>query len=259
MNMKKHITGILEQIEAERNVRILYACESGSRSWGYASVDSDYDVRFIYVHPAEHYLSLDIENKKDTIQWPVTDILDISGWDARKTMQLLKKGNASVNEWLRSPTKYITSPEADKLRILMAQYYNWSALCYHYYNLAKSTWTKYLRGDTIVLKKYLYAVRPLFAVKWLEKNDGFPPLDIKDLLNWSIINVPQQVHNDISDLLVAKITGFELGESKPYPELSEYIETEIRRLSKVRFLNDTQTKSWEELNYAFIDMLGIAL
>ena len=40
----------LAQVEAERNVRVLFACESGSRAWGFASRDSDYDVRFLYVH-----------------------------------------------------------------------------------------------------------------------------------------------------------------------------------------------------------------
>ena len=44
--------------EQQERVQVLYACESGSRAWGFASSDSDYDVRFIYVHPRDHYLSV---------------------------------------------------------------------------------------------------------------------------------------------------------------------------------------------------------
>ncbi|WP_218132415.1 DNA polymerase beta superfamily protein [Nitrosomonas sp. Nm33] len=35
---------------------MLYACEWSSWGWCFASPDSDYDVRFIYVHPLSWYL-----------------------------------------------------------------------------------------------------------------------------------------------------------------------------------------------------------
>ena len=43
----QEIKAKLSQIEQRENIRILYACESGSRAWGFASPDSDYDVRFV--------------------------------------------------------------------------------------------------------------------------------------------------------------------------------------------------------------------
>lgn len=87
-------------IEKEKNVRILYACESGSRAWGLASPDSDYDVRFIYAQSADNYLS--IEERKDVIEYPVNEVLNISGWDIRKALQLFLKSNPPLYEWLRS-------------------------------------------------------------------------------------------------------------------------------------------------------------
>ncbi|MBJ8192298.1 nucleotidyltransferase domain-containing protein, partial [Bacillus cereus] len=48
----------LRALEQAEQVRIVYACESGSRAWGFPSQDSDYDVRFIYVRPVEWYLSI---------------------------------------------------------------------------------------------------------------------------------------------------------------------------------------------------------
>lgn len=80
--MKLKIIEKLKFIEQNHNIKILYAVESGSRGWGFASQDSDYDVRFIYIRPTDWYLS--IEEKKDFIEFPINDLLDINGWDLKK-------------------------------------------------------------------------------------------------------------------------------------------------------------------------------
>ena len=93
----------LAQVEAERNVRVLFACESGSRAWGFASRDSDYDVRFLYVHRRDWYLS--VEDRRDVIEQPIADDLDVSGWELRKALRLLRKSNPPLLEWLKSPSR----------------------------------------------------------------------------------------------------------------------------------------------------------
>src|SRR5947209_3872560 len=103
--MKDKIIAKLYEIEKEQSVKILYAVESGSRAWGFASKDSDYDIRFIYVHPIDWYIS--IEEKRDVIEYPVKDLLDFSGWDIRKALQLYKKSNPPLYEWLVSPIVYL--------------------------------------------------------------------------------------------------------------------------------------------------------
>lgn len=60
----------LAEIENRENVRILHCVESGSRAWGFASPDSDFDVRFIYVRPKDFYKESDCNR--------LTGILDIS-------------------------------------------------------------------------------------------------------------------------------------------------------------------------------------
>ncbi|QJX48819.1 hypothetical protein HMJ29_18645 [Hymenobacter taeanensis] len=99
--MLTRIQTALIQFETSHNIRILYACESGSRAWGFPSPDSDYDVRFLYVHPAEWYLTLD--EGPDTLNFPVDDELDLAGWELRKALKLLHSSNAAVFEWLQSP------------------------------------------------------------------------------------------------------------------------------------------------------------
>ncbi len=99
--IREEVEHRLRQIEAEEGVRVFYACESGSRAWGFPSKDSDYDVRFLYAHPRNWYLSIDVERKRDVIERPINDALDIGGWDLRKALQLFRKSN--VDRLVTSP------------------------------------------------------------------------------------------------------------------------------------------------------------
>ena len=95
----QRVRDALAQVEAERKVRVLFACESGSRAWGFASRDSDYDVRFLYVHRRDWYLS--VEDRRDVIEQPIANDLDMSGWELRKALRLLRKSNPPLHEWLK--------------------------------------------------------------------------------------------------------------------------------------------------------------
>lgn len=173
--MQTAIPARLAHIERENNVRILYAAESGSRAWGFASPDSDYDVRFIYAHPVEHYLS--IAEHRDVIELPVDSLLDINGWDVRKTLALFRKGNAALYEWLQSPIVYRqdTSFHAE-LTALMPDYFSPRAACHHYLSMARNAYEYGLQGPAVRLKQYFYALRPLFAAGWILERRGIPPM-----------------------------------------------------------------------------------
>src|SRR5689334_14501823 len=128
----------LFEIEHQEKIQIFYACESGSRAWGFPSEDSDYDVRFLYVRPSEWYLSIDVEEKPDVIERPITDELDISGWDLRKALKLLRKSNPPLLEWLSSPIVYLEKLSiADRMRKLVPEYYSPKACLYHYLHMAQ--------------------------------------------------------------------------------------------------------------------------
>lgn len=121
--MQSEIMQRLYTIEKENNIKILYAIESGSRGWGFASKDSDYDVRFIYTHPTDWYLS--IEDKKDFIEIPINDLLDINGWDIRKALLQYKKSNPTLMEWLSSPIVYMENySTAQRMRELLPAYFS---------------------------------------------------------------------------------------------------------------------------------------
>jgi len=118
--LKKIIKQCLADIEQEQDVRILYACESGSRAWGFESKDSDYDVRFIYVKPLDWHLT--VEPQRDVIEAMLPHDVDLAGWELKKALHLFHKGNTSLIEWLHSPIVYFDDAQfAQELRAILKQ------------------------------------------------------------------------------------------------------------------------------------------
>lgn len=160
--MKEKIIARLNNVETEECVKILYACESGSRAWGFPSADSDFDVRFLYLHPKDWYLSIDLEQKRDVIERPISDQIDLSGWDLRKALWLFRKSNPPLLEWLGSPIVYWERySTATQMRQLAETYYSPKACMYHYLHMARGNYREYLKGEHVWIKKYFYVLRPI--------------------------------------------------------------------------------------------------
>lgn len=234
--MEQAIHKQLHNIAAVRGIRILYACESGSRAWGFPSPDSDYDVRFVYAHPAAAYLS--IREAKDVIELPIDELLDIGGWDLRKTLQLFLKSNAPLYEWLQSPIVYQQQGSlVGELRSLMPRYFSRRAACHHYLSMARNTFRE-LQGPEVRLKKYFYALRPLLAALWVLERKEVPPMQF-DQLRTLIANPHWQAA--VSELLEQKRQSNEQVMVQPSPLLQEWIEIELMSaLEKGRELPSSQ-------------------
>lgn len=165
----------LREIEEKENIRVLHAVESGSRAWGFASPDSDYDVRFIYVRDRDFYLSL--RDTKDFIDWELNEVLDINGWDIKKALQHFHKSNATLFEWSNSPVVYYTTEEWQKLYSQAAgNYFACKPSLYHYYGTANKNYHEYLLDSMVKYKKYFYVLRPILACKWIEERKCPPPV-----------------------------------------------------------------------------------
>ncbi|MDP5274112.1 nucleotidyltransferase domain-containing protein [Chengkuizengella axinellae] len=240
--MRNKIVEELKKIEKEHLVKILYACESGSRAWGFPSQDSDYDVRFIYIHPTEWYLS--IKEERDVIELPINDLLDINGWDLRKALKLFKKSNPPLLEWLQSDIVY-SEPftTAQKIRDLSPLSFSPKSCLYHYLNMAKGNFRDYLQGNEVKIKKYFYVLRPLLACKWMELKQTIPPLNFETLVQ-SLI--PKgELQTQIHYLLDRKKAGEELDTEPRINEIHLFIEQSIQyyekytqNVSKVVWNND---------------------
>lgn len=173
--MKTRILAQLKQLAADRKITILYACESGSRAWGFPSLDSDYDVRILYVHPPAWYLS--IEERKDTLALPISDELDISGWELRKGLQLFRKSNAVIYEWLQSPIVYQEHPGfREELLARMPAFFSARAVIHHHLGLVHRAYTEVAEQPEIKLKKYFYILRSLLSASWVRTYGTVPPM-----------------------------------------------------------------------------------
>lgn len=249
MDINKRIKRVLNDIEVEYDVRILYACEAGSRAWGFESEDSDYDVRFIYAHDWRWYMQL--QEGRDVIEKP-GEMLDISGWDVRKALRLFKKSNPPLLEWIHSSLVYRNSDFwIINLLNLEELYYNPKAASYHYFHMARGNYRDYLQGEGDVwIKKYLYVLRPLLAVKYIEVFQIRPPVYFKELIYQLAIH--GTLRDAIFDLLERKKSGSELGFGPRIPVISDFISEEIGRMEQERFSGKAISKGWEPLNDLFI-------
>jgi uncharacterized protein len=214
----------LETIAIKEQITILYACESGSRAWGFPSPDSDYDVRFIYLRPLEWYLSID--DRPDTLDLPIDSLLDINGWDLRKALKLFKGSNSAIYEWIQSPIVYRSHGNLPtELLKLAHSYYAARAGIYHYLNMAISCYREYLQADTVKLKKYFYALRPILAAKWIVEHRTFPPMVFDKLL--PLISDRLDILVEINRLLTIKATANEATTISASPILNNFIRSEI--------------------------------
>jgi predicted nucleotidyltransferase len=228
----------LARIEAVHGVRVLFACESGSRGWGFSSPDSDYDARFIYVHPRDWYVTVNERTRpgqpqRDVIELPIDAELDVSGWDLRKALRLLSKSNPTLSEWLRSPIVYRQDIEMTKGLVELAEAcYSPMATWWHYFSMAKGNFRGYLRGDRIRTKKYLYVLRPILACRWVEQEESPPPMAFEILLDRFIPDGSLRLA--IDELLAKKRVSAEVGDGPRIPEISAFLEAELARMELAR-------------------------
>lgn len=217
--MKQAIHEYLRRIEKQHDVRILYACESGSRAWGFASPDSDYDIRFLFVRSESSYVS--IHDGLESIDLPLEQgLLDAGGWDVRKAAKLLGKSNGALLEWLHSPIVYREEPGfRERWQKTARKVFFPRASCGHYRGLAKQMVLAKLQGDAVRAKDYLYALRSMLAAMWVASGRGIAPVAFAELL----VIAPEQVRAEIPALLAYKARSGEGERMARLPIIDDFL------------------------------------
>ena len=197
--MLTRIQTALKALETTHGIRILYACESGSRAWGFPSPDSDYDVRSIYCHPAAWYLTLD--EGRDTLDFPVDEELDLAGWELRKALRLLRGSNAALFEWLQSPVVYHEALDfRARLAPLLPATFNFKAGLHHYLGQLRRGVEDDLVDEDVRLKRLFYALRSALAARWIRERHTVPPMEFAPLRAL----LPNALNTEVDELLRRK-------------------------------------------------------
>lgn len=240
-SISPHVTEVIQSkltaVEADHDVRILFAIESGSRAWGFPSPDSDYDVRFIYAHRPDWYLS--IQPGRDVIELPIEGDWDINGWDIRKALGLLIKPNPVMLEWLSSPIRYRWDDDICARLAAFADKTTFGEACLHHYrNLAEKQWDRHVGdADEVSLKKYFYILRPALAISWIKQNPTQqPPMNLQALVAGQTLD--GALISQIEDLLVLKSVAKEVGQGPRIPQIDQFIQAQISSAAQVEKLDE---------------------
>ena len=256
-----YIRAQLDALAAREGIRILFAIESGSRAWGFPSADSDYDVRFVYARPVEHYLS--VRDFRDVIETPTLDDpvlgvpLDLNGWDLRKALQLGLKSNPVLREWLVSPVRYGEVAEAvDAMRTLIDGVTDRAAYAYHYDRLARGAWEQIAAdADTVKVKRYCYALRPVLMCRWLSLRPELPPMDMASLS--AGLDLDSSVLSAMAGLFAMKLKAGEQDILPRQPVLDALITETLAVKADRPAHTDADDRDWQAADAVFHRLVGV--
>ena len=248
--MRAVINAKLAEIAEAEDIRILLAIESGSRAWGFHSPDSDYDVRFIYTRPLDWHLKLG--KKRDVVEHPIDEVLDISGWELSKALTLALSSNAVVGEWLQSPIQYIA--EAEALEMLLgfsARAMTRKSVSWHYLSLLRQQQKRLFNEDgTVRLKRYFYTLRPMLALRWMRLHDRpMPPMAMGELVAGCALLEPELAA--LAHMTVLKKQAKERGSAAEAPAvLNALIAAEVGKADAWLATAEAPSKAalWQEAN-----------
>ena len=242
----------LEAIVRDDRVAMPLAIESGSRAWGFASPDSDYDCRFLYVRRREDYLTL--WPRRDVIETPLEGLLDANGWDIAKALRLIVKGNAVAIEWLRSPIAYRGDPAFRDAVLAFADAHAPLPLVRrHYLHLGTQQWLRAGEAEGIAIKRLFYILRPAAVLRWMRLHPGLtPPMHFPTLI--AECDPPAQVGAIVAELIARKAETRELGLAPMSAELSAFAEAEFTH-AKAEEKGKTDPRAQAAADSFFLEMV----
>ena len=231
--MHQQIQERLRQLAQERDITLLLAVETGSRAWGFPSPDSDYDVRLIYAHRPEWYLT--VGTPKDSIEAMYEErMIDISGWELRKALRLLSKSNAALLERLQSPIVYAANPDflAD-VRPLADRAYSRVATLNHYLSMGQKLLADMRAGGPDYrLKKFFYTLRCATLCQWILDREDVPPIVFTEAYRG--VNLPVNLQQRIEALIALKAERDEAYRHRGEAELFTFVEAAFQRAEAAR-------------------------
>lgn len=239
---------LISEVEEKYNVKIIFACESGSRAWGFPSQNSDYDIRFVYIKNEDEYLKLNRD--RDVIEYMLDDVIDMNGWDLDKALKLLHSSNPTFFEWLNSPIIYFKRDFYTELLEISNSYFDIKKELGHYLSMCENDFIKIRNSnEKFKLKKYFYVIRALLAAKWAFEEKTVPPVLFETLVQAKLDDSLKPI---IYELLEIKKNSTESNYIYPIKELNDFIDKELTKLKKETLNLNNNSKSFDDLNKLFL-------
>ena len=227
----RQIDARLDRIEAEHDVRVLLAVEWIGRASAFPRAYSDYYCSFIYTHPPRATFSL--AHPCNDIDTPLTPMLSVGGWELRKALDQLLRGNPVVVEWLASPVVYRGDPAfrdaffalaqelADK-GVMMSRYHYWAA-----YQYALRT----PGCDTFSVKEFLRVLRPLLTWSWLATHEErLAPVGVERLM--AGLDLAPDLSAAIHELIEREKAVEQMGQGTVAGSLLAFVEDTLKRATE---------------------------
>ncbi|MCA1030441.1 nucleotidyltransferase domain-containing protein [Bacillus timonensis] len=254
--MNSRIVKELTRIEGVYDIQIIYACESGSRSFGSQNEDSDYDVRIIYHRAIRNYLK--INKERDNFEKTIDSHIELSGWDIFKALELFHKSNPSLLEWLFSSVVYIENKELmSRLRSLAHETYSLKKLSYHYINLLKANDKVNLVKKPLTTKSVkilIQQIRALLMIQYMYEKQRIPPIRLEELL--SNVNNGHIINNWYSRLIESKHSQTQLPPAI-FEKMTDYIRDKIEFFEQSIHLFEDKKMDEDKLNCILWKALGV--
>lgn len=242
----------IRELEDTYGIHILHAAENGSRAWGTASKDSDFDVRFVYIRPRNEYLRLD--ETRDFMELPVSDGWDMSGWDLAKALRLLHGSNPRIYDWFLSPIYYTDDAFARRIQPLLEECFCVKTVSNHYWHQADNRIRGRLQGEEVRAKDYVYAVHFTMQCGWILDHCYAPPLDYDRLMEDQL---PETIAPLVEKLRRQKMEHPEIKLTARQPILDDLLQRRLKELSeRIQELPRKKDPDWGMLNEFFLAELA---
>jgi len=224
------------------DLEFLSIVEAGSRAWGFASPDSDYDVRFMFMYKDRSKYTSVFENVEHF--GFMEGLHDYSGWDIKKVMKLASQSNAALYEHLLSPVIYYKDVAHALLKNYTTDHFCLRRAAHHYRGISQSTYKQHIVGSgEPTMKKWFYIIRPMLCVLYIHQNKTLPPVPFSTLLQKTV--AAEKIIGDefiykINQLIDLKVKAIEQTDAPQ--ELHEFFTAWIKEML------DTHTFKWIDEN-----------
>ena len=239
----------LHKMEQKHNIKILFASEQGSRSWGLNDPGSDFDVRFVFIRDKLDYIQVFADH--EVIRPPIDDVWDICGWDLARFLRFIYKSNPVAYECLKSPIYYLDTGFSEQVMPILHGYLSRDNMLSNYVKMTQNN--KLERRKFISAKYYLYMMRPLLSAMWIKTKNTPPPIKFTEMCGL----LPENLRPYVNFLIGLKVNAPEELEIDRIPELDTFLYGTLKDLSK--YVNTLQEclKDWSALNKFFRGVIGL--